>query len=189
MRLFVAVDIGDAVRTEVARARATIQSQLEAVENSPRVAWVAPASLHLTLRFLGEVADERAAALREALADPFDLGPFGVEWRGLGAFPLPRQPKALWLGVVSGAALLGRLEAEVSRRIDGAIDPDPHPFRPHLTIGRVKSPGAGFDWIKVLEDVEVRGVKSLVNHVTLYQSTLSAKGPQYTGLVKAPLVR
>lgn len=189
MRVFVAIDIGDAVRAEVARVRATIQAQLEAVENPPRVAWVAPASLHLTLRFLGEVAEARVPALRQALADPFDMAPFEVEWRGLGAFPLPRRPKALWMGVVSGAMSLGQLEAQVSKRIDGKIDPDPHPFRPHLTIGRVKLPGAGIDWTKMLEKVDVRGVTSLVDHVTLYQSKLSAKGPQYTGLVKAPLFR
>ncbi|MEO8682758.1 MAG: RNA 2',3'-cyclic phosphodiesterase [Vicinamibacterales bacterium] len=189
MRLFVAIDIGDVVRAEVARARATIQGRLEAVAHPPRVAWVAPVSLHLTLRFLGEVADTAVPALRDLLADPFELAPFEIEWRGLGAFPLPRHPKALWMGVVSGAALLGRLEAEVSKRLDGAIDAEPGPFRPHLTIGRVKAPGAGIDWVEMLESVDVRGARSLVDHVTLYQSKLSAKGPQYTGLVKAPLLR
>lgn len=188
MRLFVAIDIGDAVRADVARVRATIQSQLEAVQDPPRVVWVAPASLHLTLRFLGEVADADVPALRDALADPFELPPFAVEWRGLGAFPLAKHPKALWMGVVSGAASLGRLEAEVSRRLGSAIEPEVHPFRPHVTLGRVKAPGAGIDWTKILENVDVRGVRSVVDHVTLYQSKLSAKGPQYTGLVKAPLL-
>ena len=92
------------------------------------------------------------------------------------------------MGVVAGAADLGRLEAEVARRINGAIDGEVQPFRPHLTIGRVKAPGAGVDWTKLLEKADVRGAKSLVDHVTLYQSKLSAKGPQYTGLVTSPLL-
>lgn len=188
MRVFVAIDIGEAVRAEVARVRTTIQSQLEAVADPPRVAWVAPASLHLTLRFLGEVPDGKVAALKEALADPFDVPPFPIEWRGLGAFPLPRQPKALWMGVVEGAAKLGVLEAAVSKRLGGAVEVEAPPFRPHLTLGRVKSPGAGVDWAELLRNVEVRGARSIVDHVTLYQSQLSAKGPQYTGLVKAPLL-
>jgi len=185
----VAVDVGDAVRAEVARVRAAIQSQLESVGNPPRVLWVAAASLHVTLRFLGEVPETQVPRLRDALADPFDLAPFEVEWRGLGAFPLPSRPKALWLGVVSGAAQLGRLEAEVSSRLDGTSTAETQPFRPHLTLGRIKIPGAGVDWTKVLQSVDVRGVISLVDHVTLYQSRLSAKGPQYTGLVRAPLLR
>jgi RNA 2',3'-cyclic 3'-phosphodiesterase len=189
VRVFVAVDIGDAVRAEVARVRAAIQSQLEAVEHPPRVVWVAPASLHVTLRFLGEVPDSKIPHLRDALADPFDMAPFEIEWRGLGAFPLPRHPKALWMGVVHGAAQLGHLEAEVSSRLDGTLAAETQPFRPHLTLGRVKVTGKGIDWTKVLQSVDVRGVTSLVDHVTLYQSRLSAKGPQYTGLVKAPLLR
>jgi 2'-5' RNA ligase len=189
VRAFVAVDIGDAVRVEVARVRAAIQSQLEVVEHPPRVLWVAPASLHVTLRFLGEVPDSEIPHLRDAFADPFDLAPFEVEWRGLGAFPLPRHPKALWMGVVRGAGQLGRLEAEVSSRLNGTVATVTQPFRPHLTLGRIKIPGAGIDWTKVLQNVDVRGVTSLVDHVTLYQSRLSAKGPQYTGLVKAPLLR
>ena len=74
MRAFVAVDIGDAVRVEVARVRAAIQSQLEVVEHPPRVLWVAPASLHVTLRFLGEVPDSEIPHLRDAFADPFERG-------------------------------------------------------------------------------------------------------------------
>jgi 2'-5' RNA ligase len=49
-------------------------------------------------------------------------------------------------------------------------------------------PGKGVDWEKILRDIDVRGVRSLVDHVTLYRSTTSPKGPQYTGLVKAPLL-
>ena len=185
-KLFVAVDIGEELRAEVARARGEIQARLEAVKEVPRVTWVAPQSLHVTLRFFGEVDDARAELLRRILADPIEIAPFQVEWRGLGAFPSPRQPRALWMGVVSGANKLGELEAALASRL-GAPDAEAKPFRPHLTLGRVRMPGKGVDWEKILREIDVRGVRSLVDHVTLYRSSQTAKGPQYTGLVKAPL--
>ena len=171
-RVFVAIDVGDAVRAEVTRVCAAIDAAVGAAKAPPRIVWVAPRALHLTLRFVGEVDATGLARLRGLIAPPIALAPFAVRWRGLGAFPGPRHPRALWLGLVDGADALGRLEAEVSRRLDGAIADHPHPFRPHVTIGRVKADGAGVDWTDVLERINVSGVRSMVDHVTLYRSEL-----------------
>lgn len=185
-RLFVAIDVGDAVRAEVTRVVAEISAKLEAVKTPPKVTWVKPAALHVTLRFLGETEDAEAERVRDALTAPIAIPPFEVEWRGLGAFPSPRHPRALWMGVVRGAAQLGAVEAEVARRL-GAIDLGERPFLPHLTLGRIKMTGKGVDWPKILQAVEVRGVASRAERVTLYRSELSQRGPHYTGLVSAPL--
>jgi len=97
----------------------------------------------------------------------------------------------LWLGVTNGAAPLAEIEAEVSRRVAGvnAVELDARALHPHLTLGRVKMAGAGVDWPKILQAVEVRHVASAVDRVTLYRSELSQQGPNYTGLVSAPLIR
>ncbi|MDP2321829.1 MAG: RNA 2',3'-cyclic phosphodiesterase [Acidobacteriota bacterium] len=187
-RVFVAIDVGDAVRAEAARVIQVITDKIEAVKTPPKVTWVKPAALHVTLRFIGEVDEAALPALCQQLASPFDLAPFEVEWRGVGAFPSPRQPRALWLGVVAGGSQLGALEAEVSRRLAGTIDPESRPLLPHLTLGRIKMAGAGVDWPKLLQSVEVRGARSVVDRVTLYRSHLTHRGPHYTGLVSAPLV-
>ncbi len=187
-RLFIAVDVGDAIRAEVTRICAEIDAKVAAAPAPPRISWVAAKSVHVTLRFLGETSGEELARVRRALEPPIAQSPFAVEWRGLGAFPGPRHPRALWIGVVNGAAALGALEAEVSRRLDGTEARETEPFRPHITLGRVKTAGSGVDWAKVLEKIEMRGVTSAVDHVTLYRSELTARGPNYTGLVKAPLV-
>lgn len=185
-RLFIAIDVGDAVRAEVTRVVAQLGARLEAVTTPPKVAWVKPAALHVTLRFLGETDDAETARVREALTPAIAMPPFEVEWRGLGAFPSPRHPRALWLGVIRGAAQLGAVEAEIARRL-GTGDPETRPFLPHLTIGRIKMAGQGVDWPKVLKTVEVRGVASRAERVTLYRSELSQRGPHYTGLISAPL--
>jgi 2'-5' RNA ligase len=189
MRVFVAVDIGDAVRREVTRVVTTLTAKLEAAKTPPKVVWVKPAALHVTLRFIGEVAAPDIERLQELLAPPIDVAPFALEWRGVGTFPNNKHPRALWLGVINGAAPLARLEAEVSRRLAGerAVEIEDRAFLPHLTIGRVKMAGEGVDWPKLLQVVEVKRAASIVDRVTLYRSELSQRGPHYTGLVSAPL--
>lgn len=188
MRVFVAIDVGDVVRAEAARVIQAISAKVEAVKTPPKITWVKPEGLHLTLRFIGEVADEEVPALCERLAPPVAMAPFEVEWRGLGVFPSARQPRALWLGVVAGGTALGALEAEITRRLIGTIEPESRPLLPHLTLGRVKMAGAGVDWPKILQAQDVRGARSPVDRVTLYRSHLTQRGPHYTGLVSAPLV-
>lgn len=175
MRLFVAVTVGDEVRAAVTAARRTIEQQLSAIGGPPpRLVWVAPSALHVTLRFLGEVPDDRVPAIVEAVQEPFVLAPFQVAWLGLGAFPSTRRPRAIWVGVREGAAALGLLEAELARRF-GTLLPGERPdaatpFHPHLTIARVKAERPGVDWPAVLQAAKIDEVRSRVDHVALLRS-------------------
>jgi len=190
MRVFVAVDVGDAVRREVTRVVSTLTAKLEAARKAPKIVWVKPSALHVTIKFLGEREPDVVERLQALLAPPIRLEPFTIDWRGVGTFPNPRQPRALWLGVMNGAAPLAAVEAEVSRRLagDDAFELSERAFLPHLTIGRVKMAGEGVDWPKLLHAVEVTRAQSLVDRVTLYRSELSQFGPNYTELVTAPLI-
>jgi len=189
-RVFVAVDVGDAVRREVTRVVTTLSSQLEAVKKPPRVTWVKPAALHVTIRFIGEVDQADVERLQTVLAPPIPVAPFTLDWRGIGTFPSKKNPRALWLGVIDGAAPLAEVEAEVSRRLASErwTEIEDRAFLPHLTIGRVKMAGEGIDWPKLLQGAEVKRTSSIVDRVTLYRSQLSQYGPNYTGLVSAPLI-
>lgn len=188
-RVFVAIDIGDAMRREAQRVIAALAVKLEQVKEPPKVVWVKPAALHVTIRFLGEVEEAEAERVKALLAPPIAMAPFDVSWRGIGAFPSNRHPRALWLGVIDGAAQLAAIEAEVSKRVAGAaVDLDDRALLPHLTLGRIKTAGKGIDWPKILQACELRNVKSHINRVTLYRSTLSHYGPNYTELVSAPLI-
>ena len=189
VRVFVAVDIGDEVRREVTRVITTLTGKLEAVKKPPKVAWVKPNALHVTVKFLGELEDADVERIQALLAPPIAMEPFLLEWRGIGTFPNNKHPRALWLGVKNGAAPLAELEAEVSRRLAGekAVEIEDRAFLPHLTLGRVKMAGEGIDWPKLLQSVEVKRATSTVDRVTLYRSVLSQYGPNYTGLVSAHL--
>jgi 2'-5' RNA ligase len=190
VRTFVAVDVGDAVRREVTRVVSALTGKLEAAKTPPKVVWVKPAALHVTIKFIGEIEAAEVERLQALLAPPIAIAPFELEWRGIGTFPSNRHPRALWLGVARGAAPLAQLEAEVSRRLAGAnaVELDDRAMLPHLTLGRVKMAGAGIDWPKILHAVEVKQIRSRVDRVTLYRSELSQRGPHYTELVSAPLI-
>ena len=192
MRLFIAVGIGDEVRAAVSQARARIESGLQQLRTEPpRVVWVAPQALHLTLRFLGEQPDARVPELIAAVQAPFPVAPFAVTWHGLGAFPSPRHPRAIWMGVGAGARELGLLEREVSRRVGpllpGEDRDEAQPFHPHLTLARVKTEARRVDWPGLLSSAAVADVTSRVTGVTLFRSRGLPGGTGYEELGRGAL--
>ena len=191
MRLFVAVEASVATRAGLRELRARLQPRL-ASPRPPRVTWVNPDTAHVTLRFVGEVADDLAPALVSALTPAFPVAPFDVRFDRLGAFPGVRRPQTIWIGA-SGDSGLGVLARLVGERLDPLIGPgDDRPFRAHLTVARVRDPG-GVRWPSLLADVAIDATVTPVTHVTLVRSTLSAHGPIYTELARtalaAPLAR
>src|SRR5690348_2656265 len=142
MRLFTALDLDDATRARAADAAARARVALERQASDLTARWVAPDSLHITLWFLGEVADDRAAAITQALSSPFEEQPFDVAIGGLGFFPPSRSPRVFWLGVHDGADRVAPLYREVGHRLAPlGFEPESRGFTAHVTIARVKDPG------------------------------------------------
>ncbi|HQZ38992.1 MAG TPA: RNA 2',3'-cyclic phosphodiesterase [Vicinamibacterales bacterium] len=193
MRVFVAVGVGDELRRAAIAVRRSVESQFSALAiEPPRLIWVVPSSLHVTLRFVGEWPDERGGALAAALGNPFDVAPFTLAWHGLGAFPSTRRPRAIWMGVARGARGLGALEAEVARRM-GSLVPgeDPAaaaPFHPHVTIARVKVDNPKVDWPATLAAASPADVITRVERVSLMRSRGLAGGEGYEELAGGWLV-
>jgi RNA 2',3'-cyclic 3'-phosphodiesterase len=184
MRLFVAIDVGDELRTAVAASRRIIDAQLSRViGEAPRVVWMQPTALHATLRFIGETPEAEVPGLVEAVQEPFAIEPFTISWRGLAAFPSTRRPKALWVGVDQGAAPLGQVEAELARRLGrlpaGERPEQAPPFHPHVTIGRVKTDHAHLDWPALLEAATLGPCTGRITHVSLIRSRGMAGGAGY----------
>jgi RNA 2',3'-cyclic 3'-phosphodiesterase len=188
MRLFVAADISDKTRVALRSVRESIAPKIAAARVAPRVSWVKEEAAHVTLRFIGNVADDIGAAIVAALAAPFDLRPFRVQWETIGTFPRGRSPRVVWMGATDGAEKLATLAGLVASRLDIILGPgEDRPFKPHLTVGRIKEPGRHVDWPRILAAASPGPTTTRVNHVTLYQSRLSPKGPTYTAMLKTPL--
>jgi 2'-5' RNA ligase len=188
MRLFVAVDIDDRTRGGVARAIDVLRTALEAAQSSARVSWVAPDRLHLTLQFIGQVSEDTAAAIEARLGPPFELPAFEMRLGSIGTFPPGGRPRVVWLALDRGADALAALHEEVQRWLaDVPFRRESRAFSPHLTLARFKHGGTRVD-VERISRVALRPAGGCtIDHVTLYQSRLSPRGPTYTPLRVTPL--
>jgi len=145
------------------------------------VRWSAGASIHVTLKFLGEVSSELLPELVAALRQRVRLSaPFDLELQDLGGFPSLRSPRVLWCGL-AGHQRLSELQSEVEGICTGfGYEPEQRPFRPHLTLGRVRGKRNLQPLVEHLASAppSLHG-KFTVDHVDVYRSTLRRTGAVY----------
>lgn len=187
MRLFVALDLSDETRAQLRRVRDALAERLGAARHAPRVTWVADEAAHVTVRFIGEVADSMAGQVQATLSSPLPIAPYDLEFRGLGAFPNARRPRTVWIGATAGQRETAAVAAAVNARLDPIVGrSEERDFRAHLTVGRVKEP-APFDWNAAFAGIDTRRTVSRIDAVTLYLSRTSPRGPTYTALCACAL--
>jgi 2'-5' RNA ligase len=190
VRLFIALETNDAMQHAVA----TVQRSLQRRGDLP-VRWVAPPQVHLTLQFLGNVVAARVPSLVEAIAPAAAPHPAMLLRAGeVGAFPSVDAPRVLWLGVRGGADHLLALQQAVRDRVRGVegVVADRKPFRPHLTLGRVRAgrrdmPGLSAIAAALVRPVAVPPTAWPVRSVALIRSVLGPGGSRYTVLERFPL--
>ncbi len=187
-RLFVAVEIGEAAQRAVMAVAAAVAARLE-VERGLRVSWVRPGNVHLTLRFLGQVAHVVAASLRGEMARVLVAEPFELTLASAGVFPPAGAPRVIWVGVQDRAGGFERVVPELDDRLAraGAVG-GTTAFAPHVTIGRIRrAPRLGRTIRQAVEAVPVEPARWRVTRVTLYESRLSGAAPVYAPLASARL--
>jgi len=186
VRSFVAAPLPEALRAELFSVAQSLAGALPAVKWSRKVE-----NLHVTIKFLGPVAetriDELAAALSRAVGD---LPRFGIALRGLGAFPALQKAQVIWAGVEDRAGGLARVSAalETLSAELGVGKSEPRPFQPHVTLGRSK---AGVDARAALAPFADRGfgpvAETRIDELHLYESRLGGGGSTYILRSKAAL--
>jgi 2'-5' RNA ligase len=153
------------------------------------VSWVKRENLHYTVRFMGELGESGLARVSAAAGEGV-AGHRRIEavLGAAGAFPSVRRARVLWLGLSQGGealvALAQAVEQALRRRGFDAAD---HPFKPHLTIGRVRERDQV--WSERLAGVTVPAPAAgfVVDRVVVVQSTLSPKGSLYEVRAEARL--
>ena len=188
MRLFVAVEIGQTLAKRAANLSEELERRAAAAARRAKVTWIPADRMHLTIRFIGEVDDERAAMVRQALEEPLAVAPFRLTLCGAGTFPKSGTPRVVWLGVTEGREPLLRVEREITARLTPlGIPEENRAYSPHLTLARVRDP-AGLKSAPLLDGLTDHRVGTThIDAITLFQSKLSPKGPTYTALLHTPL--
>jgi RNA 2',3'-cyclic 3'-phosphodiesterase len=173
-RVFLAVPLAD--ETRHALAAALRQALPDGAPGRP----VRPQEWHLTLRFLGEV-DEPTVDRVMAAIDGADLGPrFPIRLGGLGAFPKASAAQVLWVGLADGLEPVTRLAERTDEALAAAgLDPQDRPFRPHLTVARLRPSESVRQLIDGAGSFDIR---CTVDRVVLYETRLRRGGARYREL-------
>jgi 2'-5' RNA ligase len=184
VRLFLAINLPSEIRREIADVTGALR------EVAPDVAWTREPQLHLTLKFFGEQDVAKADEIRDAIRGVADRHKtMAMRVGGIGAFPNFRRARVVWMGVAQEPRLeLIHHDIEIACERLG-FEIEARPFRPHLTLGRIKHPlpeerarelsRAGK---RVLYDTEF-GVSS----IDLMESRLGAGGSAYSTFAAATL--
>ena len=180
MRLFVALEIPTKTRENLA----SLLASLRAITREAR--WVRPDNLHVTLKFLGEVAEDELEAVETALGRIRSDLAVTLEFRGLGFFPNEKKPRVFWAGIEASSnlkTLAGDIEGAVEKC---GIARDKREFSPHLTLARLERP-LPEAFRKAIAENAQRDFGSLrTGEFRLVQSKLKPSGAEYTTLKTFP---
>jgi 2'-5' RNA ligase len=181
VRAFIAIDLPSEIQAALARQQAAFRAAC------PDARWTRPQGIHLTLKFLGEIAEAKVDEVKEALSSFPPFPPFAVEVKGFGFFPDARRPSVFWAGVTAPAGL-----ADLARHVEDAMEklafaPERRPFSPHLTLARFKVPRPQAE-LRALADQQ--GSTPLgsfqVSEFFLFESKLSPHGAEYRKVARFP---
>lgn len=173
MRTFVAAEINN---EEVLSSIKKFQSEFD-IKAKP----VAVNNIHFTLLFLGEISEQKSAEVQDAL-NSIQFEEFDVQFQGIGAFPKPSFPRVIWVGTDEiGGEKLKKLALQVESALSLLGFHSDKPFRPHVTIFRIKNKiGNISDKLKTYNKIKFGSQK--ISEIKFKQSVLTPDGPNYSDL-------
>jgi 2'-5' RNA ligase len=190
LRAFIAIELPkqlqDALEKQTTRLRQSLGDDL--------VRWIPTQNMHLTLKFLGNIAASHVEFLKQLVTQTADShSQFDLQISGIGSFPNSKRARILWAGIYAPAelpSLQKNLEAGTTRL---GYEKEERPFSPHLTLGRVRQniDQTGLQKIRtILDTIQLGNIGSArVDSIHLYKSELQTSGSVYTKLFSAPLKR
>jgi len=185
-RVFCAIEVSGDVRQQVSNHIGALRQGHDQVHAS----WVIHTNLHLTIRFIGNIALRKVDTLRAAAARAVNgLVRFPIVFEGTGVFPGLNSPRVLWIGVNDASAGLAQLYARLEKECTGSgFAQDDRSFTPHLTLARVREPSQA----RALAEDHLRSeflpIEMLVSELLVIRSQMSSKGSTYTVMSRHPLI-
>jgi 2'-5' RNA ligase len=175
MRLFIAAAADEEIKAAAAEAVARLRRAGDAYR------WVDPRDMHTTLRFFGEVGEDRLPGIEALMKKAAAASkPFELVYGGVGAFDSVDDARVVWIGLSEGAAEMERIAALVERD-------EPRPYSPHLTLGRRKRDAIVPGFAEALRAEPVLSLRRPVTKLSLYASRPAPFGHAYESLSEAEL--
>ncbi|SIR52823.1 2'-5' RNA ligase [Haladaptatus litoreus] len=178
MRLFVSIDLPDSLAEGVAG----VQDRFRDAEG---LSFTDPRQAHLTLKFLGDVDEDRIPAiektLESAVESDVNFGPFSATVGGLGVFPSLDYISVVWLGVEKGGEEMRLLHDAVESRVyELGFEPEEDDFVPHITIARMQHAGGKELVQESVRELNPEVGEMEVEEIRLTKSELTSEGPEYS---------
>jgi 2'-5' RNA ligase len=189
IRTFIAIELDESIKDGLTR----LQEGLKGEVPQGSVRWVRPASIHLTLKFLGDVPADQTREITRALERSCQgFAPFSLTCGGLGCFPNLKRPRVVWVGVHEETGTLAQLQKAIEANVAPLGYPtEKRKFSPHLTLGRVQRRVSSSDLHRLGEQVGSSEIGTLgqmeVRSVNLMRSDLRPSGAVYTRLAEVKL--
>lgn len=176
VRAFICIEVPETIKSRIER----LQQELRAANT--QVSWTRPSSIHLTIKFLGDVEAARLEAVRRAVERAASsASELEIEVSGAGCFPSPKNPRVLWVGLTNVPDALKQLHCAIEDELAREGFPrEQKRFSPHLTIGRIRSPHGA---VAVAERLIAAGFKPerfRASEIIVMRSDLKPTGSVYT---------
>jgi 2'-5' RNA ligase len=176
--VFCAIELPEEVR---ARAADRITRLRETLPEA-RASWERMEKLHITLKFVGEIAPERVEVLSGAATRAAQtIQPFSLKLSGAGAFPPRGIPRILWLGIEDSSGSLTELQSQLADECAAAgFAREERSFHPHLTLARIRAPQSARELAKLHQATVFEPVEFPVTELIVMGSELGPGGSRYT---------
>jgi len=184
-RVFCAIEIPENVSRQVAEHTWKLKARFP----NAAASWSREGKFHLTLKFLGNVPQDRIELVSRAAAQATENSThLLVKVAGTGVFPKHGPPRVLWIGMEDSRGKLGELQMELERACEPLGFPrEERPFHPHLTIARLRNPQGARELGLAHKNMEFEAVEISVEELIVFRSELGREGSKYTALSRHPL--
>jgi 2'-5' RNA ligase len=188
IRSFVAIELPDRLKLELGQLEAQLKSSQQ-----PWVKWVDPDSIHLTLKFLGNIATDRTGEITGAIEEATrTVSPFHLEVKGLGVFPNLKRAQVAWAGISGDVDKLGQLQQGIESNLARlGFAPESRPFSSHLTLARLRnqaSPDERQKFGQLIAGTRFEADTAIkVAAISLMRSQLTRAGAIYHRISSVPL--
>lgn len=185
IRCFIAFEVPEDLQDALGRVQRKLQRAAADVK------WSAPRTIHLTTKFLGNVAPDAVPAVCDAMTAAAQAArPVDLNIEGLGTFPPQGAPRVVWAGLTGETEPLTKLVASLEEALADAagVAPESRPFHAHLTLGRVRSTRGADKLVRAIAEagpVDLGGFSA--DELVLFMSELTREGPVHTPMARARL--